>query len=94
MTQVMIMNTSFCIVTKLWAGKDRSRGSETIRHYLLVERSHCVSKFSSEEKCALKSEMERDMGEYEGRKERKSLLMYIFAYRFEDRRIKYYLNLS
>jgi len=35
-----------------------------------VKRSHCVSKFSSEEKCDLKIEMGRDMGEVEGRKER------------------------
>lgn len=61
------MNTSFGIVTKLWAGKDGSRGSETIRHYLLVKRSHCFSKFSSEEKCFLKIEMERDEGGAEGR---------------------------
>ena len=81
MRQVTIrqMNTSFCIVTKLWAGKGGSGGSETIRNYLLVKRSHCVSKFGSEEKSTLKIEMERDMEQGEGRKKKKSLLMSIFC---------------
>jgi hypothetical protein len=60
MTLVMIrhLNTAFCVVTKLWAGKDGSRGSAAIRNYLIVKRSHCVSKFSSEETSAPESEMD------------------------------------
>lgn len=39
MKQVKIrhLNTSVDIVTKFWAGKGGSRGSETMRNYLLVQ---------------------------------------------------------